>query len=376
MDKVSMAKHILHVMVGTKGQMTKMAPILRELDKRKIPYNFIRTGQHAGIIDQMIATYQLRSPDFFITRRKKDLGSIAQCIFWVIHSVFSGLLHRRQMWQGKKGVVLIHGDTESTLVSVALARLSGIKIGHVEAGLRSFNLLDPFPEEIIRRITSFFSDYMFAPGEWASNNLKKEGKKGKVINTQFNTIADTIQYVLQSRPTMEIPSGKYVVFAFHRKETLYVKKTLQKAIECLERIAREHKVIFILHKNTEYTLKKGGHLDRLKQNNNISFKQYYDHVSFMYVIKNCTFAVSDGGSLQEETYFLNKPYLILRNRTERLEGLNETAFISNLDSEKINYFLANYNRFKRPDLEEFISPSKIIIDEALRIVDSMNETKQ
>ena len=203
----------------------------------------------------------------------------------------------------------------------------------------------------------------------ACNNLRKKHAKRKIIDTRYNTVLDTVRHTLQSKPTMELPKGEYVVFAIHRKETLYIESRLEKAIESLKLIAKEHKVLFILHKNTEYTLKNKGYLDMLTENKNIDFKHYYDHVSFMHLIKNCTFAATDGGSLQEETFFLDKPYLILRERTERQEGLGQTAYISGVEIEKVKYFLANYNKFKRTEKIEEISPSQILVDELLKIMD-------
>ena len=364
-----MGKNIIHVMIGTKGQLTKMSPVLRELDKRGIPYNFIRTGQHAGIIDHMLETYHLRKPDYEITKRKKDIENFYQGIMWAISCLFRGIINRTKVWKGKKGIVLVHGDTESTLISVILARLSGIRVAHVEAGLRSFSIFQPFPEEIIRRVTSVFSHYMFAPGEWACNNIRKKYPNRKIIDTRYNTALDTVRHTLQATPTMELPKGEYVIFAIHRKETLYVEQRFKKAIHALELIAAEHKVIFILHKNTEYTLKNKGYLDELRANDNIEFKHYYDHISFMHLVKKCIFAATDGGSLQEETFFLDKPYLILRERTERQEGLGQTAYISGVEAEKVKYFLANYNKFKRNEKIEEISPSQIVVDELLKIMD-------
>ena len=236
-----MGKNIIHVMIGTKGQLTKMSPLLRELDKRGIPYNFIRTGQHAGIIDHMLETYHLRKPDYEITKRKKDIENFFQGIVWAITCLFRGIVNRKKIWKDKKGIVLVHGDTESTLIGVILARLNGIEVAHVEAGLRSFSVFQPFPEEIIRIVTSIFSSYMFAPGEWACSNLRKKHAKRKIIDTRYNTVLDTVRHTLQSKPTMELPKGEYVVFAIHRKETLYIESRLKKAIESLKLIAKEHK---------------------------------------------------------------------------------------------------------------------------------------
>jgi len=359
-------------MIGTKGQMTKMFPILKELDERGVSYRFIRTGQMAGIIDQMIGTYALRTPDHVIAPRATDLGSIPACAFWMIRCLANGLRQRKKVWGSKKGLVLIHGDTESTLVGAILAKLAGIRVGHVEAGLRSFHLLDPFPEEIIRRFTSLLSNYLFAPGAWAAENLLREKRRGTIIDTGANTITDTIRHTLNQLPGMPLPEPPYVIAAFHRKENLYVRERLLRVAACVETIAKRHRVIFILHRNTEHTLKKEGIFERFETNPGIEFAPYFDHISFMHVIKNCTFAATDGGSLQEETSFLNKPYLILRDRTERQEGLGQTAYLSRLNTDRVSCFLDNYADFKVPGNGRNSSPSKIVVDEAIRVVNQMN----
>ena len=104
-------------------------------------------------------------------------------------------------------------------------------------------------------------------------------------------------------------------------------------------------MVFILSKNIEYVLKKAGFFDKIKKHPNIILSDYYDYVSFIQLANKCEFIAADSGGLQEETYSLNKPYLILRKKTERHEGLDETAFISNLQMDKIDYFLDNYNKF-------------------------------
>ena len=134
----------------------------------------------------------------------------------------------------------------------------------------------------------------------------------------------------------------------------------------MESVAQKYKVTYIIHKTSENQLKQYGLYEKLQTNKNIKLTGYLDYVNFMSLVKNCEFVLSDGGGLQEETYFLNVPCLILRNRTEREIGLNETSMLSEFDDEKIKYFLQNYTKFHRQ--KEFIRkyPSKKIIDELLK----------
>jgi len=364
---------MIHIMIGTKGQLTKMAPIFKELDNRNIEYNFIRTGQHTKIIDVLIEKYNLKQPDYAITKREADLKNIFECVIWMIKCLVLGFIHRKEMFKNDKGgIVLIHGDTESTLISAILCKLSGMKVGHVEAGLRSFDIWNPFPEELIRRITSYFSDYMFCPNQWSIDNLKKH--KSEKINTYHNTVFDTVKLVLNKIPEIKPPKEKYVIFGIHRKESLYNNKNFKKLILILLELSQHFKIIFIMHGNTKHKLKTTWTEDILPvcmvekilynylKVYNIEYKEYYDHISFMHLVKNSEFVATDGGSLQEETYMLNKPYLILRYKTERIEGLDETAYLSELNMNKVEQFIQSYKNFTRKLSIDNVKPSKIIVD--------------
>lgn len=354
----------LHILIGTKAELIKMAGILKEFDKRKIKYNFIHTGQHTKTGFELIKIFQLKHPDFWITQRKEDLKTPIEALMWVAKCVILGKMLRIF----KRGdMIIVHGDTESTLIGTILAKLTGCKLCHVEGGLRSFDIFDPFSEEIVRRITDRFSQYIFCTSEWSCSNLKKEKSKADIYNIKSNTVNDAIALAISKTKPKNIPKGKFAILMLHRKETLYNKKRLETGIKIIKKITDKIKTVFILSKNSEHVLKKIGFYEKIKKHPNIIIRDYYDYASFLHLVDRSEFLAADSGGIQEETYALNKPYLILRKKTERKEGLGETAFVSNLEMNKVDYFLKNYKSFKRKKKWKMQSPSKIIVDKIQEI---------
>ncbi|MBU0907092.1 MAG: UDP-N-acetylglucosamine 2-epimerase [Nanoarchaeota archaeon] len=354
----------VYFVFGTKAELIKAAGILREMGRRKIPYFLVHTGQHAHV-EEECKTFGLPMPHYRITQRKENLKTVREMAFWLIKGFFSGM--GKNIFR-KGDLVLVHGDTESTLLTTIIAKLKRCKLAHIEGGLRSWDIINPFPEEAIRRFTDTFSDYIFVPNDWAASNLRKTKKKGEVINTYLNPSYDSLKYTLSKKTHIEIPKGKYVVVLFHRKENLYMKDSLYKGIKIIREIVNRHKTLFVLSKNSKHVLKKTGFYDELARNKNVTFKDYYDFKDFVHVVNGAEFVATDGGSLQEETYLLNKPILLLRKKTERIEGLGETACLTNFDFKKAMRFLDNYKSFKRKGKVGDRKPSEIICDKIEEII--------
>ncbi len=357
---------MIYIILGTKGQFIKMFPTMKLLDQYKIPYKFIHTGQHFKIIEENRKLLGIRKPDIYITSKKNDLKNIWQFIAWA-----PKVLWNSRALPVKKGDYLLnHGDTESTLLSFLIGKLHRAKIIHIESGMRSGNYLEPFPEEIIRSFVDHFSDVRFCPFKQDAKNLS--GRKNTYV-LGGNTVFDSIQLALKYKPSKKIVSLKklkYVVFLVHRKETLFVNSRIEAVLEILEMILKKgYPVIWPLHANTEYELRKKGYWEKvmeLKNNYNLTLNYFYNYIDFMHLLKYCQFAATDGDGVQEETYFLNKPVLILRMVTDSLPGIGENAFISYLDPKKAAYFLQNFKKFKSKS-KPLGSPSLKIIDYCRRL---------
>ena len=360
---------MIHVFVGTKAQFIKMAPIMHELDARGVPYNFIDAGQHAALTGDLTRQFGLREPDVFLREELTNIDNTMQAINWTAKTLgqiaFKGEKTYQRVFRGEKGICLIHGDTLTTAISLLYAKRCGLKVAHVEAGLRSYHLLDPFPEEMIRLIAMRFSDILFSPSEWASENLRKMGYTDKSITLGSNTITDTLRYSLKHMNGQKRPSEPYVVATIHRVETIYSYSRLMMLVALLERIALHRKVFFVLHEPTRNRLVRVGLHGRILENKAIEIVPIQPYFAFIDLLAGADFVISDGGSIQEESYFLNVPCLIMRSKTERREGLGENAYMAMFDQDRIEQFLASFSTFRRKKTDDDLHPSATIVEHLL-----------
>ncbi len=357
---------MIHIVLGTKAQLIKMAPIMRVLKSKNIPYNFIFTGQHNEGMDELQDNLGIKKPDT-ILYKGKDITSPLKMFIWSVIIITKSIFIKDRIFKkDKKGIVLVHGDTVTTLLGALMGKFAGLKVGHVEAGLRSFDFFHPFPEEIVRVLTTPFSDYYFCPGQWALNNLSKY--KGKKINTFQNTIFDAFQLAIEKmdKTEMNIPKEKYCLVSIHRYENIVNKKKFEQIIEIVEKVAKNIKCIFVLHPITEKKLYRYNLYLRLKKNPGVELQSRLSYLKFIKLVYHSEFMISDGGSNQEECSYLGKPCLLLRQKTERLEGINRNVCLSEMDDSIIDNFLKNYKAFKAPMNKKEVSPSGIIVDEIKR----------
>jgi UDP-N-acetylglucosamine 2-epimerase len=353
---------MIHVFIGTKAQFIKTMPVIKELDRRNIKYNFIDSGQHAEISNQIRISFRLRSPDVYLRKQKKDITSIKQMVLWALKYFYLGSFRRKrifdEIFKGKKGICLIHGDTLSTLLSMFLAKRAGIAVAHIEAGLRSYNIFHPFPEELIRIITMKFADVLFAPSEWAVDNLKKLRIREEIVNIEANTILDSLRNVRKSE---DKGHDNHVLVTIHRFETIFSKKRLKFVLDVIDELSKKFKVIFVIHKPTLSRLKKWN-MDHFLERGNIIPLELQKYDEFIKLMRKAMFVVTDGGSIQEECFYLNIPCLIMRKATERREGLGSNAYLSEFDKGRIDYFIENWQQFKVENKFKELSPSQKIVN--------------
>jgi len=353
---------MIHVFLGTKAQLIKMAPVMVELQNRNIPYNFIFSGQHQATVQNIREEFGLKDPDVTLYTGK-DITGIFQMLLWSIRIVFFSFRNRKEVWQGdRKGIVLNHGDTFSTLIGSILARLSGHRSAHVESGLRSFNLLHPFPEEITRILTFKLSSIYFAPGQWALTNLERY--QGVKVDTIHNTLLDSLRISENAvvDAIVEVPGTAFAVVSIHRFENIFSKEKLTEIVELIQKISTTTPLLFILHKPTEKNLRKYNLIQQLEDCPGIELRPRYSYFQFIKLIKHASFVVTDGGSNQEECYYMGKPCIILREASERQEGLGGNAIICNYDYNLIRQIAENPVKYNTLPVKSVVSPSAIIVD--------------
>lgn len=354
---------MIHIVLGTKAQLVKMAPLMQTMQSKGIQYNYIFTGQHNKGIDELQDAFSLKKPDM-VLYSGKDIISLFSMLIWSVRILCKGIFLRNRVFKGDiSGVVLVHGDTFSTLIGVLMGRMAGLKVAHIEAGLRSSDIFNPFPEEVIRVLTSYMADCFFCPGQWAIDNLKK--RKGIKVNTFENTLFDTFQAAVDrmEETDVDMPEDKYCIVSIHRYENLLNKKRLNRIIGIVENIALNYKVVFVLHPITEKKLHSYGMYGRLMENPGIDLRSRYEYFKFMKLVYFSEFMVTDGGSNQEECFYMGKPCLLLREKTERPEGLKGNVCLSEMDDTVIASFIRNYSDFIMPVKKTGSRPSEIIVNE-------------
>jgi UDP-N-acetylglucosamine 2-epimerase (non-hydrolysing) len=355
---------VIHIVLGTKAQLVKMAPVMVELRDRGVAYRFVHTGQHQATMNEMLDEFGLKAPDI-VLHHGRDVVSLPQMAIWTAKILLQCIARRRLIFgDDPHGIVLVHGDTFSTLLGALMGRVARLRVGHVESGLRSHRLFQPFPEEITRLLTFRLSDSLYCPGSWALSNVQKHGSER--VDTGCNTLADTLSLALEvERRKEHVPQTDYALVSLHRYENVFQRDSFEALLDIVEELARSRRMLFILHPPTERQIDKHGLRARLDRNPNIELRPRYTYFDFVTLLEGASFVVTDGGSIQEESSYLGLPCLLLRRATERQEGLGENVVLSTLDRDVIRRFDENPEAHRRPPLSSQHHPSKTIVDAAL-----------
>lgn len=350
--------------IGTIAELIKLFPIMQEMEKRSVDYKIIASGQNNLKNSDIFRYTKNQAIDINLSDGKINKSPYG-LLYWFIKTFFKSLkIFKKEINRSEDNYLIVHGDTVSTLMGAILGKIFKFKICHIEAGLRSFNIFEPFPEEIDRIITSKLTNFHFCPNDWALNNLKK--RKGEKINTFSNTLIESLDFALNKKVNSylinSLKDKKYCLFVCHRQENVPNKDLIELLVEKIVGISKSIKCIFILHEITKVSLKKFNLLSKLENNENILLVDRMPYFELMHVLKTADFIVTDGGSNQEEGYYLGIPTLILRKCTERTEGLGKNVILSKNDFNIISDFIINYRKYKTDSVKIDSRPSQIIVD--------------
>ncbi len=356
--------------IGTEAELIKVFPVMIECRKRGLTVYIIASGQNSIADSRIMQTIDFHV-DLELSREseiKKSAPGLARWFLYTYHKAENMIRSRFCDIDFTKAFLLVHGDTVSTLMGASIGKKMGMNVCHIEAGLRSHHLLNPFPEEIDRLLTSRIARLHFAPGDTPFKNLKNA--KGTVINTQQNTLLDSLKFSakipVKSNIT-KILSMDYFVFVMHRQENLINRTFVCDVVREIVHAARKRKCVIILHKITGNAFVKYHLIDDLRNNKNIILQPRVDYFDFMKLLQNSAYVITDGGSNQEELFYMNKPCLILRKTTERTEGLGINARLFNGKISDIRRFM--HTVATASSGESFFhkgEPSRIIVDALLR----------
>lgn len=353
------------VVFGTTGELIKLAPVLLRLEERGHPYVLGTTAQQVEQIPSFLDQFGLRQPDLWLARGAggRDLRVNSDIPRWLARVVSSYLEQRRSLRRTLeagpgKPLVLLHGDTMTTVLGALIGRTLRTPVAHIEGGLRSFDLRHPFPEELNRQLATSLSHIHYAPGAWAAGNLRGDG----IVDTGSNTIRDSLQLVPDGDLPFPAPEERFGIVSLHRFELLNNRRLLAETVETLAEVARATPLRFIDHPVTMAAIEKFG-LGRFFDESafvRIPRLRFFD---FVRLERRSAFVVTDSGGSQEECYYLDIPCLVHRAKTERREGLGETTVLSGMRVETLRDFLDDPTCFQRRTALPDQSPSDVIVDD-------------
>lgn len=319
------------VVVGTRPEIIKMAPVIRALQKYKIPLIFVHCGQHYdyNMSQQFIEELELPSPDYCYKVKAYSQGAQTARI----------ITHMEQLLKKTApSLVLVEGDTNGVLATAIASVKLGIPVGHVEAGLRSFDLR--MPEEHNRRLTDHMSTYLFAPTENAEKNLKRENVWGKIYVTGNTVIDAVIQHLPIAKKKSKILEAihfeRFALATAHRAENVDDLAVLENFMKAFAEAPIG--VVYPMHPRTKKRLRQSGFYTKIKNIKNIKILPPLGYLDFLVLMKNCEMIVTDSGGIQEEATVscMRKPVLVIRFSTERPEAV-ESGFaeVVGIDKQKI-----------------------------------------
>jgi len=321
--------------LGTRPEVIKLAPVVQELKKfpTRIQSKVVLTGQHREMVDQFLKIFSLKPDyDLQIMMPNQTLLDVAERCTARLSKV---------LVKEKPDMIIVEGDTTTAFIAALCAFYLKIPVAHVEAGLRTYDKLRPFPEEVNRQLISVVADLHFAPTSFARNNLIREGIKKQDIFLTGNTVIDAL-YSVAGKPykiadpklkKIDFKNRKVILVTAHRRESFG--NPFENICKAIRQIAefKDVEIIYPVHlnPNVQDPVRR-----MLQGRDNIHLLAPVDYATFVFLLKNCYFVLSDSGGVQEETPAFKKPLLVMREVTERQEGIKAgVAKLVGMDSNRI-----------------------------------------
>lgn len=330
----------LLVIIGTRPEAIKMAPIVKELEKRKTIQSLVCvTGQHRQMLDQVLDIFNIE-PDYDL-----DIFSPGQSLSRITSQALAGI--EEVIHKEKPDLMLVQGDTTTVFAGALAAFYNRVKLGHVEAGLRTGNIYFPYPEEANRKMVSAISHYHFCPTDANAQTLLDEGYPKDRIFTVGNTVIDALRYTVDDQyefedetlSSIDFDKEKVILLTTHRREN--IGKPMEEIFRAIrdELADREDaRVVFPIHLNPKV---REIAYEAFEGFDKVDFVEPLDYLPFTNLMSKSYMVMTDSGGVQEEGPSLAKPILVLREETERMEGVQAgTAVLVGSDYEKIRQNVA------------------------------------
>ncbi len=356
-----MEKKILFI-IGTRPELIKLFPLINQLRVNGYSnYKVVSTGQHKDLLESYWRVFNIQ-PDYQLDIIKAD-QNLTQLTARAIIAIDSLIGKIKDSFS--PDVIISQGDTTTVMASSMVSFYHNIPFAHIEAGLRSFNLQHPFPEEFNRKVASISTKYHFAPTEISKDNLLMENVPMENIHVVGNTVIDTLNYFISSntidnyvfsnkqlKTNLTLETNNLVLITCHRREN---HKDLNQLIEAINELSQKNPdLVFIWPVHPNPNVKVAVKSSSLLKKNNIIITEPLEYLDLLKVLKHAKIAISDSGGIQEEAPSFKVPVLILRETTERPEAVNiGVSMLIGMDKEKI---ITNFNTFRPKFPNDFTNP--------------------
>jgi UDP-N-acetylglucosamine 2-epimerase (non-hydrolysing) len=312
--------------VGTRAQLIKVAPVIVRCEQLGQSPLLLLTGQHKETMQDILQEFGVRSERRFAVG-DGERSTVGGLLAWLPRALLgvTAALRACARESGSPSVV-VHGDTLSTFVGALAGRLVGGRVFHLESGLSSGRLFDPFPEEITRRLVFRLAHVALCPGPDAVDYMRRNHPRCEVIDTGGNTILDSVMLARRARPAP--PSdGRHVVASLHRFQNIFDRRRFLALVAMIEALAVAVPVHFVLHPATRKRLESEGLGDRLSSLPLLTLSPRLGYADFLVLAGSAACVITDGGSNQEELAALGVPTIVMREHTERPDGLGRNALM-------------------------------------------------
>lgn len=320
-----MKKINILISFGTRPEGIKLAPVIKCIEKQKDKFNLrvCSTGQHKEMLNQVLSLFEIKPYIFLnLMAENQSLSSLSSKLFNKMEKVISDT---------NPDIVLVQGDTTTAFLTALIAFYKKIKVGHVEAGLRTYDKYSPFPEEINRQLISRIADFNFTPTKKSFSNLLSEGIDSKTIFMTGNTIVDALiwmtkkieknKHEIESKEIFKkLKNNKTILVTMHRRESFG--KDIENICYALKIVASKYKdikIVYPVHLNPNV---RKPVFEILSKIDNVILTDPLDYCSFVWLMYKSFFIITDSGGIQEEAPTFKKPVLVIRNKTERTESID------------------------------------------------------
>lgn len=310
--------------VGTRAQLIKVAPVLVACDRVGLPTILLLTGQHRETMDDLLAEFGVAAPVRAVIPLE-ERATIGSLLGWLPRAWAALRRELARLLSDYPGLdVVVHGDTLSTVLGARVARSCGARVVHLESGLSSGRWNDPFPEELARRLVFRWTDLAFCPDEDAARLMNRLGRC-EVVDTGGNTVLDAV--VLSGAVDAIDDGGGHFVVSLHRFQNLFRDARLRELLEIVRGAAALAPTRFVLHPATRKRLEATGQLEALAGVAGLELLPRLPYGAFLRLAAGAACVLTDGGSNQEELAALGVPTIVMRERTERSDGLGRNAIM-------------------------------------------------